>query len=237
MRSAYPFGLAAAFLLSGCNVDIDTGRTRETTTETKTVERAKVEMTRAEITMGAGELELQGGAKALFEGKFTTNLDRSRPDVRFESTGFRGHLSVRQRNSGGVIGGKVVNRWEMKLADDVPLDLDVTLGAGESILKLGSLTLRSGEVKLGAGRCEVDLRGTTRRSYELRLRGGVGEAVVYVPRDAGVTAEAAGGIGEIDVRGLNREGRSWRSANYGQTPHTIRLDLKGGIGSIRIVAE
>jgi hypothetical protein len=228
--------LGASVFLAGCHVYYDPPVRREVVTESKTVERGKTEMLRAEIAMGAGELRIEGGAQALFEGKFSSNVDEYRPDVRYDSTGFRGHLSVRQRSSTSRLGNRIENRWEMKLGDGVPLDLNVTLGAGESRLFLGSLTLRSAEVRLGAGRCEVDLRGIPRHSYELRLRGGVGEAVVYVPRDAGVEAEAAGGLGEIEVHGLRREGRAWRSANYSKTPYTIRLDVKGGIGAIRIVA-
>jgi hypothetical protein len=236
MRRVLPVLPAAALFLAGCHVHFDPPIGREVVTETKTVERGKAEMVRAEIAMGAGELRLQGGAKALFEGSFSSNVDDYRPEVRYDSTGFRGNLTVRQCASHSRIGNRVQNRWEMKLGDGVPLDLNVTLGAGESRLLLGSLTLRSAEVRLGAGRCEVDLRGTPRHSYELRVRGGVGEAVVYVPRDAAVEAEAAGGLGEIEVSGLQREGRAWRSANYGKSPYTIRLDIKGGIGAIRIVA-
>jgi predicted membrane protein len=66
---------------------------------------------------------------------------------------------------------------------------------------------------------------------------GVGEATVWVPNDVGVVAEAKGGIGEVSVRGLTRDGNRWVNEKYNKSPITIRLDVKGGIGQINIRAE
>jgi len=53
----------------------------------------------------------------------------------------------------------------------------------------------------------------------------------------GITATASGGIGDINVRGLeNRNGR-WINKSHELDPVTIRVDVKGGVGEIRLVAE
>jgi hypothetical protein len=69
------------------------------------------------------------------------------------------------------------------------------------------------------------------------VRGGVGEAVVHVSRQAAVSAEASGGIGEISVDGMSKNGSVWTTESYGKAKNSIRLDVKGGIGAIRITAE
>jgi predicted membrane protein len=117
------------------------------------------------------------------------------------------------------------------------MDLNVTLGAGESKLNLGTLTMRSAKVQIGAGQVTVDLRGPKKTNCDIEVRGGVGEATVLVPKDVGVVAEARGGLGEVQVHGLQREGGKWTNEQYGKSPITIRLDVKGGIGQINIRAE
>ena len=66
---------------------------------------------------------------------------------------------------------------------------------------------------------------------------GVGEATIYLPHDVGISARAEGGIGEISTKGLvDRNGR-WINASQENSPITIRLDVKGGVGQINLIAE
>jgi len=212
---------------------------RETLRSTQIVARekvAKAEMVQADFSMGAGKLKLSGGAKEFFEGEFAYNVPEWKPEVRFEGSGFRGRLTVQQGRGETQI-GKMKNEWEMKLANDIPLDLNIRCGAGENEVDLHELTLRSAEVHLGAGQVDMDLRIQPKKDVDVRIEGGVGEAKVRVPRDVAVVAEASGGIGEIDVQGMRKDGNRWISDAYGKGGPTIRLTVKGGIGSIRIVAE
>ena len=41
----------------------------------------------------------------------------------------------------------------------------------------------------------------------------------------------------IDVRGLHKEGEHWVSESYDQASAKIRLDINGGIGAIKVVAD
>ncbi|HPT27034.1 MAG TPA: LiaF-related protein, partial [Bryobacteraceae bacterium] len=158
-------------------------------------------------------------------------------EVQCEDSSFRGRLNISNKSRTTTMGANSKNLWEVKLAEDVRMDLNVTLGAGESNLDLGRLLLRSAKVQIGAGQVGLDLRGPKRSSCDVEIRGGVGEATVWVPNDVGVVAEAKGGIGEVSVRGLTREGDRWVNEKYNKAPVTIRLDVKGGIGQINIKAE
>jgi predicted membrane protein len=125
----------------------------------------------------------------------------------------------------------------LKLNDTVPLDVALDLGAGEARMNLGSTNLRSVEVNMGVGEVTLDLRGKPARDYNVNINGGVGHAKVYLPSDVGVIATAKGGIGDINVRGLEkREGR-WINTRHENAPVTIHLDVKSGIGQIEIIAE
>jgi hypothetical protein len=117
------------------------------------------------------------------------------------------------------------------------MDLVVQMGAGEAHLNLGGLNLRSVAFKLGAGEVDVDLRGNPKRSYDVQIQGGVGQATVHLPSTVGISATAAGGIGEINVRGLEKRNDRWINPGHENAPVTIRLDVKGGVGQIDLVAE
>jgi hypothetical protein len=90
---------------------------------------------------------------------------------------------------------------------------------------------------IGVGQVNVDLRGTPKKSYDVRINGGIGEAKVFLPRSVGITANAKGGIGEVNVEGLEKRGDRWINPGHENDPVQITLDAKGGIGEIRIVAQ
>ncbi|MBI4890103.1 MAG: hypothetical protein HY821_05705 [Acidobacteria bacterium] len=232
-------------LSAGCGAHIGNGPHKRlmvgaTERHTQIVAKSKAagaEQVRAEISMAAGELKVSGGAHEMMEAEFTTNLAEYNPEVRFDESGFRRKLTVEQRDGTTQIIGDLVNRWDVKLAGDLPLDLSVKCGAGESRLDLRELTLRSVEMNIGVGEVKADLRNNPKHDYDVAIRGGVGQATVIVPTEVGVVAEAAGGIGEINVRGMKRDGNRWVNEAYGKSKVTIRLNVKGGIGQIDIRAE
>ncbi len=208
-------------------------------TDRVAIDLGKAEMVRAEIKMSAGELKVSGGAQKLLEADFRYNVPLLKPSVRYDATGFRGHLTVTQSSTREItLGHDIENKWDLRLSNDVPLDLILNMGAGESRFDLASLDLRRVEVHMGVGEMRMDLRGQPKRDYDVEIRGGIGEATVLLPADAAISAEARGGIGEIRVRGnLRKDGDRYVSSNYGGGKPTIRLDVRGGIGQINLVAE
>lgn len=193
-------------------------------------------MTRVELRMGAGELNVSGGSPKLAEADFTYNVASWKPNVDYHSTGVRGDLLITQpEGSGGF--GDTEYRWDVKLNDGVLMDVITKLGAGDARMTIGGMNLRSVELNIGAGEVTMDLRGAPKRSYDVRINGGVGQATVYLPRGVGIDATAKGGIGEVNVRGLEERNGRWINPSQENSPVTIRLDVKGGVGEIDIVAE
>ncbi|MGH9630434.1 MAG: toast rack family protein [Bryobacteraceae bacterium] len=204
--------------------------------ESVSIEQKKSELVRVELKLKAGELTVEPGAQKLMEGEFVYNVPEWKPVVRFDETSFRGHLQVEQP-AGASASGDTQYDWNLRFNDKVPMDMVVNLGAGEARLNLGGLHLRSLEINMGVGELNLDLRGTPQRDYEVRVHGGVGEATIRLPRDVGVVADARGGIGSIDVKNLERQGHQYVNEAYGNARNTIRLEVRGGIGEINLVAE
>ena len=217
--------------LAGCTDRIRIG---EPVHETKVLELDKSEVTRVELTMGAGELRVTGNSPKLLEADFDYNSPGWKPVVDYHSTGVRGDIQISNSASAAIHGE---SKWNLRFNDSALMDLVVKMGAGEAHLNLGSLNLRSVAFNLGAGEVDVDLRGTPKRSYDVQINGGVGQATIHVPSTVGISATAVGGIGEVNVRGLEKRNGRWINPLQENAPVTIRLDVKGGVGQIDLVAE
>jgi len=219
--------------LMGCVEDW--GPPGPTRSETRSIDLDNSELVRAELKMGAGELRVRSGSPKLMDAEFTFNRPVMRPSVHYDSSGFRGHLLVEEPSVHNVRNVNSNYRWDLRFNDDKPLDLIVNFGAGEGRLDVGDLRLRSLEIHMGVGELRVDLRGKPKNDYDVAIHGGIGEATIYLPEGVGVVAEAHGGIGGINARGLEKRDGRYVNEAYGHSKTTVRLDVHGGIGAINLV--
>jgi len=236
MKARYLPLLAALLGLTGCVIDrVPAGPVQYSS---ESVEPDNSEQVRVELRMGAGDLRVTDGGQKLVRADFSYNVPSWKPEVRYTRDGNRGSLVISQpEHTHTATFGKTQARWDLQLSNKVPMDLAVHFGAGQARLDLGSMQLRGVELNMGVGQMDMDLRGKVRHSYNVTIHGGIGEATVRLPADAGIYAEARGGIGSINVRGLRHEGDHWVSDAYDQAENKIRIDVHGGIGAIKLVAD
>src|SRR5215212_11342187 len=64
--------------------------------ESKSVDPKNAQSARAQLKMGAGELNVTGGADQLMEGDFSYNVSEWKPKVSYEVSGQQGELLVKQ---------------------------------------------------------------------------------------------------------------------------------------------
>jgi hypothetical protein len=230
MKQLVVLMVAAALFLGSCG----TQRIGEMQRESQTVDLENAQSVETELRMGAGELNVSGGADALMEADFSYNVADWKPEVSYDLSGDTGELIVEQGSGGGIPGGDARNEWDIRFNDEVPTDLHLQMGAGESNLDLDSLTLTGLDLQMGAGETTVDLTGDYGQDLEARIQGGVGEATVLLPSEVGVRAKAEGGIGKIDAQGLQREGDSYVNDAYGDSDVTLEVDVQGGVGQINL---
>ena len=225
--------LAGACGMQGGGTQQEVGKLQR---ESKSVDAKNAQSVRAELKMGAGELNLTGGADSLMEGDFSYNVAEWKPKVGYDVSGDEGDLLVKQGGSeGSDLTGKARNEWDVSLNDDLPTYLSVQMGAGESDLDLDSLTLEGLRLQMGAGKTTVDLTGDYARSFDASIQGGVGEATVELPSGVGVKAKAQGGLGKINAgEGLKKVGDSYVNDAYGESDVTINVKVQGGVGGINL---
>jgi hypothetical protein len=203
--------------------------------ESQSVGLENAQSARAELKMGAGELNITGGADQLMEGDFSYNVSDWKPKVNYDVSDQKGEIVVKQGGTEGVhLDADGRNEWDIRLNDEVPTDLVVKMGAGESDLDLDSLALTGLDLQMGAGKTTVDLTGDYAQNFDASIQGGVGEATVMLPSEVGVKAKAEGGLGKINAKGLKKVGNSYVNDAYGESDVTLNVDVQGGVGEINL---
>ena len=226
------FVLVAALLLASCNPALKVGALR---TESKSVELGDAKSVRVEINIGAGDLQLTGGAEKLMEADFTYNVAKIKPEVKYTD----GTLVVREPETNGMPSLLGItdfrNEWTINLDESVPMDLSVDVGAGTSNLKLGGLSLSGLDITLGATEGTIDLSGEWAHDLDITIDAGASAITVLLPKDVGVHVVVDRGPTVIDTQGLMRDGDVYTNAAYGESGVTLHVDLKTGVGLINLV--
>ncbi|MGC1967928.1 MAG: toast rack family protein [Candidatus Acidiferrales bacterium] len=191
----------------------------------------------ANIEIPSGKLDLSGGAGQLLDADFNYVAEDGKPAVDYSVANGRGDLNITQDSKHHIQFATRPNDWVLRLADSVPLELNVQMGAGESNLRLQGLSVSSLDVNIGAGHLRLDLTDPRKTNLNVVIHGGVGAASIRLPKDVGVRVHASGGIGAVTSGGLTREGDDYVNAVVGKTPATIDVTIEGGIGAINLQLE
>ena len=222
--------VVAAVWTMACGTSAPTGPVVH---EHHNVERGTATSARVEIDMSAGELDVKSGAMTLLAGDFDFNVPELKPSIAYAVDGSTGALKVSQ----GSVSGNYENKWSLSLDETTPVDLHVTLGAGDVQLLLGRINLQSLSVRLGAGDLVLDLRGTPAKSYSVNVEAGAGDTTIQLPASVGISARTSGLIGDANVSGLEKRDGRWINARAEGSPVTIDLAVQHAIGDLRVVAE
>jgi len=201
----------------------------------QSIDRQDAKSVRAEVNMGAGELHLGGGSSHLLDATFDFR-NTTEPHVEYNVDNGEGTLNISQKGSTSFF-GRTDNTWNLELSNEVPLTLEVNMGAGQGNIHLANLNVSKFEVNIGAGQANVDLTGDRKSDLSAQVNGGVGEADIRLPKNVGVVVSASGVIGSIDTHGLKHEGGQYTNEAYGKSPSTIHLTVNGAIGRINLEQE
>jgi len=205
--------------------------------QSRTVDRGDAKNVRANLEMGAGDINLSGGSSHLLEADFDYRSSSGAPKVDYSIAGTTGDLRISQDDNDNHIRTTSDNHWTVHFANDVPIEIKIDMGAGHGNLRLRDIDVTRLNLDMGAGQVDVDLTGDRKSNLTADIEGGVGEANIRLPKNIGVIVNASGGIGTIDAHGLKHDGDEYTNELYGKSPVTIHLKVEGGVGRIVLTQE
>lgn len=236
MKKVIGFGLAAVsavLLLSGCNGTIFANGKSD---DEIVVEKDKAKELEVVLNFGAGEMDVAGGANEWVNGNAVYEPEKMKPEVSYDLDGKVGKVEISQPNHFKL--GKMKNEWDLKLTEDVPVDLIVNAGASETDLDLKGIELSNLEVNAGVGKITVDLGGDWKESFDARISSGVGQMTVILPKDIGVRINSNKGIGSASFEDLISNGDGvYENEAYENAKVKIDLDADIGVGEVTFKTE
>lgn len=208
----------------------------ESASDTDRIELGDAESVMAIIEMGAGKLAVTGGTDALMDAEFRFTDSAWRPQVDYEVRNAEGRLSVRMPSRPRLnLTGNMRYEWTIALTDRLPLDLAVTMGAGEARLDLGALDLRSLQMNLGAGDATIDLVGDATNDLTADITAGAGALTLRVPSDVGVRVLGhRDGLGTYSADGFIQDGDALVNPAWENADVRFEITLRRGVGDVTI---
>jgi len=189
-----------------------------------------------EIFFAAGKFTLSGGGSDLLNAIYSTTWGKSEPRAIYKYNKDKGHLILDQNLTTGFFSFRG-SKWDLKLNNDVLLDLSIRCSAGELDFDLSNLNLNNVKLDMGAGETKVNLAGNWDRNVEVWIKGGVGATTVKLPAAMGVMADVSQGLGSVSVFGLTKNKGYYINRVYDTADSLLTLHVRSGIGEIKLTQE
>jgi hypothetical protein len=190
-------------LMMSCTFSVNVPKVRTGVTQSLEInENATSSPVKLTIEMGAGKLNLSGGASKTVEGTILYNVDAWVPEI--ENDGDSITLSQTNTSTVGFPDGKIINEWDLKLGP-APINLSIATGAYEGSLDLSGISLTRLSIADGASKSTVSFNTPNPVEMELlEYRTGASEVNLIGLGNAGVDDVVfTGGAGsyELDFSG------------------------------------
>lgn len=189
----------------------------------------------AQLIMDAGAVTVKGGTGALVEADFAYSVEDWKPDVRYTALDSTGTLILEQGSGTAPFLARPQNEWVVKFAENVTLDLNITLGAGSGNFDLGDLAITSFSLDMGAGAVAIDFDGMHSGNVSANIEGGAGSLTITIPDDVGARIEIEKTIGIVDADDFNKQGVAYTNNAYGTTDGSLHIYVKNAVGTIHLV--
>ena len=237
MRKPLLIGLVISttlLLLVGCNPF----HTKEDKEQSIVVKKDKAKELDVELNLGIGEITVQKGTEEWIEGNAIYNVKKLKPIIDYNLHHKKGKVVIEHKNHKTFNIAKMKNEWDLKLTDEIPLNLSIETGAAMATLNLQGLKLVDLDIETGIGDLTVDLRGNWEESFETNIETGIGQTTVYLPSDVGVIITIEKGIGTSDVVGFIAQGEGvYVNGAYEKADVILTVTTEMGVGDISFKLE
>ncbi len=200
-------------------------RVKTTDTQTLNISEeapAKGETTEVRLEMGAGKLDLRGGATKLLEGTVRYNVEKWKPTI--TRTGNQLEITQNDYSAIDLTGRDIINEWTLQLGNS-PIDLEIAAGAYEGTLDLSGIPITDLRISDGASKATVKFDSLNPTSMgRLTYKTGASEVDLE-------------GLGNANVAEVVFEGGagSYTLDFSGDLQQDLSVRLSAGMSNVRLV--
>lgn len=147
--------VSIALTIMACSITVNVPTVNTGVTETLEVNEPAldgVDENTITIEMGAGSLNIEGGASELIEGSIQYNVEFWKPVITRDDDGIK--ISQNNNSNVGIPDGDIKNDWDLRFGD-YPIDLRLSTGAYEGDLDLSGLAIRNLSISDGASKATI----------------------------------------------------------------------------------
>jgi hypothetical protein len=122
----------------------------------------------------------------------------------------------------------------LRLSNEVPLTLELELGANQSTLELSGLRVTSLKLKTGASSTDVTLPALGVVAAEVQM--GAAELTMRIPQGMAARIHSKSGLAEINVDSSRfpRVTGGYESPDFGASENRLDLAIEAGVGKVNI---
>ena len=225
--------------------------------EKKSVNKGEATFVNVQIAFLGGTIDVTDGAKELLDARFEYSDIEWKPEVEYRLKDKIGNLKISMPDAEDdiSINDEDINKWDIQLNNDIPMDLSIKLGGGEGYYNLSKLQMNSLEIKLGGGKLDIDLKNSSLPRLDFKavageatldLSGkwsndldadfvcGFGELNLKLPKNISVSVKASGIMGNVEAPGFSKDGSTYTNDAFRKTKVTLYIDIFGGIGNVNL---
>jgi hypothetical protein len=123
--------------------------------------------------------------------------------------------------------------WDLGLTPQIPINLTVNLGAGNTDLDLTGLQISSLNVDMGVGNASMILPASG--NYNARINGAIGQLVIEIPQGLGVKVKSDAAIASVNLPADFQEQNGFStSPGYASAGSRVDLNLGMAIGNVTV---
>ena len=219
--------LLVLFITLACNVTVQAPRIQtgpEVTTKIDEDYPVSDENAKLEINMGAGEINIGEGGKKLVEGEVRTNVPLWKPEVIREDNEIK-ISQVESKNTITLPSGDLINKWDLKLGTEHPIDLKIKAGAYTSNIVVGKIQLKELSIDDGASQSKVTFdepNATTMESFKYHTGASQVELV---------------NLANANFKDMNFDSGagSYTLDFNGELKHDAFVSIKSGLSNVKII--
>lgn len=188
------------------------------------------------INYGAGELCIDDRAAPgeLFTGTFDGGLEHS-----VRRLGDEAEIEMRLPSdhwpfAWPFMGTNHLN-WTVGLSPEIPLRLDLELGASRNILELTELQVKELRLSTEASATTIDFPARAGQT-KAWLKSGAASVDVNIPMGVAASIRTRGGLARfnVDTARFPRSGDSYQSVDFASAENRLDLDVETRVGSVSI---